>query len=166
MPVTNVRSEWVDGNLIFRSADGTEIARFDGTSDVLIVPGGTRSVRARFATSEVNSGAVILPAIPGFRYRVQDMAMIAVGGNAATADSVDILGTRTSGVKLMAGLVAGLTRSTLLRAGTATNGVILADGASFTAVDANTPITIGKTGSNLATATHVDVLITYVLEAA
>lgn len=167
MPVTNVKSEWVDGDLVFRAADGSEIARFAGTDNALIAQGGARSVRARFATSEVNSGAVILPAIPGYQYRLQDMALIAVGGNAATADSVDILGTQAaSGVKLMRGLIAGLTRSTLLRAGTATNGVILADGASFVACDANTPLTIGKTGSNLATATHVDVLITYVLEAA
>jgi hypothetical protein len=62
--------------------------------------------------------------------------------------------------------VAGLTQSNLLRAGTATNGVILADGASFVANDVNTAITIIKDGSDLATATHIDALITYVLEAA
>jgi hypothetical protein len=93
------------------------------------------------------------------------MAMIAIGGNAATATSVDILGTQSaSSVKLMDGRVAGLTQSTLLRAGTATNGLILADGASFVANDVNTAITIAKTGSNLATATHIDVLLTYSIE--
>jgi hypothetical protein len=60
---------------------------------------------------------------------------------------------------------AGLTRSTLLRIGTATNGVILADGASFVANDANTAITIIKDGSDITTATHIDVLISFVVDA-
>jgi hypothetical protein len=40
----------------------------------------------------------------------------------------------------------------------------LADGASLTALDANTAVTIGKTGGTLATATHVDVLLDYTAE--
>jgi hypothetical protein len=56
--------------------------------------------------------------------------------------------------------IAGLTRSAVLRAG-ATNATVLADGASFSECDANTAITIGKTGGDLATATHIDVLLTY-----
>jgi hypothetical protein len=43
---------------------------------------------------------------------------------------------------------------------------VLAGGASFEACDANTAITVGKTGSSLATATHVDFLIDYVVEPA
>lgn len=112
-------------------------------------------------TAQVNAGLVLLPALPGFRYRLHDMAMIAVGGNAATATSVDILGTQSaSAVKLMDGRVAGLTQNTLLRAGTATNGLILAAGASFDLCDANTAISVGATGT-LATATSVRVLLTY-----
>lgn len=156
MPVTRVKSHWSGGNLIFTEETGHR----------LILPNVVYALRKRFTTMQVNAGAEILPAIPGFAYRMQDMALIAVGGAAATTTSVDILGTRTTGVKLMAGLVAGLGQSVLLRAGAATNGVILADGASFTAVDANTAITIGKTNSDLATATHIDVLLTYVIEAA
>lgn len=120
--------------------------------------------RERFTIAQVNAGATLLNAVPGFKYRMTDMAMIAVGGAAAAATTVDILGTRSAAsVKLMASAVAGLTQSTLLRAG-ATNGTILADGASFTELDANTAITVGKTGSAITTATHIDFLISYVLE--
>jgi hypothetical protein len=95
---------------------------------------------------------------------VVDLALIAIGGNAATADGVLVRGTQSAAVvKLMDAKVAGLTQSTLLRIGTATNGVVLADGASFVANDANTAITIIKDGSDLATATNIDVLLSYVL---
>lgn len=155
--VALVQSKFVGGNLQF-----SEIG-----SGRLVLPNVVYQARQRFTAAEVNAGATMLAALPGFKYRVVDAALIAIGGNAATADSVDILGTQAeSGVKLMAGLVAGLTRSTLLRAGAATNGVILADGASFTACDANTAITVGKTGGSLATATHVDVLLSYAIDAA
>ena len=132
------------------------------------IPGLVYHTRARFSAAEVNAGDTIVAAPgAGWKLRLVDAALIAIGGNAATADSVDILGTASaSGVKLMAGLVAGLTRSTLLRAGAATNGVILADGASFTALDEDTAITIGKTGSNLATATHIDALVSYQVQEA
>jgi hypothetical protein len=121
-------------------------------------------LRTRVTTAQVNSGATLLPALPGLKYRVQDMALIAIGGAAATATSVDIIATQSaSGVNLLAAAVAGLTQNTLLRAG-ATNAAILAAGASFVANDANTAITIGKTGSSLATATHIDVLLTYTIE--
>ena len=124
--------------------------------------GGVAHVhRHRVSTAEVNAGHELLPAISGYKYRIHDVALIAIGGNAATATTVDVLGTQSaSGVKLLAAAVAGLTRSTVLRAG-ATNAAVLADGASFTECDANTAITIGKTGSDLATATHIDVLLTY-----
>lgn len=121
-----------------------------------------KHVRRRFTTAEVNAGVTLLPAKAGVKYRMCDAIMIAIGGNAATATSVDILGTQSAAsVKLVAGAVAGLTQSAVARAG-ATNISVLADGASFVDNDVNTAITVGKTGSNLATATHVDVLLSYV----
>lgn len=122
-----------------------------------------RSLRTRVTTANVNAGATLLPAIPGYKYRVHDVALISIGGNASGATTVDILGTQTSSVKLLAAAVAGLTQHTLLRAG-ATNATILNAGASFVANDANTAITIGKTGSDLATSTHIDVLLLYTIE--
>jgi hypothetical protein len=125
---------------------------------------GVRSLRQRVATADINTGLTLLPAIPGRRYRLVDCSMIAIGGGAATATSVDLRGTQSASVvNLVANAVAGLTQNTLLRAG-ATNSAILAAGASFVPCDVNTAITIGRTGSNLATATHVDVIVQYEVE--
>ncbi len=176
------------GNLVYAAAGGKvaatgtvvegialETSTADGDIiEVMSVAGGGLSgqqtaaqvLRSRVTTANVNAGATLLPAVPGFKYRIQDMTMIAIGGAAATATTVDILATQsTSSVKLLAVAVAALTQSAVVRAGAA-NATVLADGASFVANDTNTAITIGKTGSSLATATHIDVLITYVLEAA
>lgn len=125
-----------------------------------------QTIRKRFTTAEVNAGAEILPAVAGYKYRMVDAYLIAIGGNAATATSVDILATLSeSSRNLITAAVAGLTRSAVARAG-ASNIAVLADGASFTANDANTAITIGVGGDPLATATHIDVCFSYVLEAA
>ena len=125
-----------------------------------------RVFRGRFTTAQVNAGATVLAAVPGYKYRVQDASMIAIGGNAAVATTIDLLATQSSSsVKLVANAVAGLTQNTLLRAG-ATNSTILAGGVSFVENDTNTAITIGKTGSDMTTATHIDVLLTYELVAA
>lgn len=125
-----------------------------------------RSIRRRVTTAEVNAGINLLPALPGFRYRVIDCRMIAIGGAATTATTIDLNGTQaTASVKLVANAVAGLTQSALLRAGAA-NSAILADGASFAACDANTAIAVGRTGSNMTVATAIDVSVDYVVEAA
>jgi hypothetical protein len=144
-----------------------EAATTDGDVIEVLVSGdtgGVHHVRSRFTIAEVNAGATILAAVPGRAYRVCDMALISVGGAAGAVTTVDILGTQsTSSVKLLAAAQANLTQSALLRAG-GTGGTILADGASFVANDANTAITIGKTGSNVTTATHIDVLLSFVVE--
>lgn len=130
-------------------------------------------IRVRKTIAEVNAGSELLPARSGLKYRLHDFGMIAVGGAVTAATDVRVLGTRGgSSVALGVAAVAGLTQSTHLRAGTpfATAGtasiVLLADGASFTALDANTAVTCGKTGSAAATATHVDFLLTYSVEQA
>ena len=126
--------------------------------------GDIQHIRTRFTVAQINAGATLLPAVPGFAYRLVDAALIAVGGAASGATDVRILGTRAAGsVALLVAAIAALTQSALLRAGAA-NAVILADGASFTPLDANTAVTVGKTGGTLATATHVDVIASYVLE--
>lgn len=125
-----------------------------------------RIFRGRFTAAQVNAGATVIAAVPGYKIQLQDAAMIAIGGNAAAATTIDLLGTQSSSsVKLVANAVAGLTQNTLLRAG-ATNSAILAAGASFVDNDTNTALTISKTGSDMTTATHIDVLITYELVAA
>ena len=124
--------------------------------------------RFRATAAEVNAGLVLLPAVAGYKYRIADASMIAIGGAAATATSVDLLGTAaTSAVRPLVIAVAALTQNTLVRAGAA-NAVILAAGASFTALDANTSVSVTKQsgGGNLGTATHIDVLLSYVIEVA
>ena len=88
---------------------------------------------------------------------------IAVGGAAAAVTTVDVLGTQTTSQKLVAFAQANLTQSTVLTAG-GTGTTVLADGASFVANDAGTAVTVGKTGSDVTTATHIDVIFDYVLE--
>lgn len=124
--------------------------------------GGVKQVFREFTTAEVNAGADVLPAKTGIAYRLVDAAMIAVGGAASGATAVRLNGTQaTSVVQLVSNAVAGLTQNTLLRAGAA-NSTILAAGASFATCDAGAAITIDKSGSSLATATAIDVLLTYV----
>lgn len=121
-----------------------------------------QTFRKRFLTSEVNAGAELLPAVAGYKYQMTDCLCIAIGGAAATGDTVDVIGTVSTPRKLVAYAQASLTQSTVLRAG-GTGAAVLADGASFTPNDADTAITVGKTGSNFGTATHFDVIFSYVL---
>lgn len=52
MPVTKVKSRWVDGDLVFGKNDGTEIARFDESA-------GTLDITALAVGGTAISGAVI-----------------------------------------------------------------------------------------------------------
>lgn len=140
-------------------------------SGILVEFGVLKQQRTRVTAAQVNAGFTLLPAIPGVRWRVDDLKLIAIGGAASGATDVRLLGTRSgSAVALGIAAVAGLTQSTVLRLGTpfATAGtasiVALTDGASHTQLDANTAVTVGKTGGTLATATHVDVLLSYVAD--
>jgi hypothetical protein len=153
------------GVLEFFDSSNTFIYAIDPATQQVFGPSIVNFIRTQFTTAQVNAGATLLAAKPGYKYKMIDAAMIAIGGNAATVTTVDILATLSTSRKLMAGAQANLTQSTVIHAGE-TGGAVLADGASFTANDANTAITIGKTGSDLATATHIDVLFSYVVEAA
>ena len=120
--------------------------------------------RERVTVANINAGYTILPAILNYKYRIADMAMIAIGGAASGATDVRILGTQSAAsAALLITAIAALTQNTLVRAGAA-NATILAGGLSFVECDNNTAITVGKTGGSLATSTHVDFIITYALE--
>jgi len=118
------------------------------------------NIRHRVTTAEVNAGHTLITPPSGKKVRVIDCTLIAIGGNASGATTVDILDGAT---KLIAAAVAGLTQSAVLRAGAA-NADVLADGASFVVRAANATISIGKTGNDLATSTAIDVLLSYCLE--
>jgi len=121
------------------------------------------NVRQRFTIAQVNAGATLVAAVSGKSIRMVGCKAIAVGGAAGAVTTVDILGTSTTSRKLVAFAQANLTQSTVLADG-GTGGTVLADGASYTANDVNTAVTIGKTGSNVTTATHIDVIFVYVLQ--
>ena len=122
--------------------------------------------RFRKTIAQINAGATLLAAIAGFKYRLVDAYAIAIGGAVGSVTTVDLLGTQSSSsVKLVAFAQASLTEDTLLRAG-ASGAAILAGGVSFVACDVNTAITVGKTGSDVDTATDVDFVLTYALDEA
>jgi predicted RecA/RadA family phage recombinase len=120
-------------------------------------------LRKRVAVADVNAGATLVPAVPGRKPRLIDVATIAVGGAASAA--FNILATLTAERKLVSQAAVQSAQSALLRAG-ATGSTLLADGASFTANDANTAITIKKDAGDVGTATSIDVLLTFALDAA
>lgn len=166
MPAAKIKSAWTSlGSLAFSlKSSGAEVATFDAANGILRGLGLARSIRTRFTIAEVNAGATILAAITGRKYRLIDVLAISVGGAASAVTTVDILGTQgAAGVKLAAFAQASLTQSTVLRPGVA-GTTVLADGASFVQNDAATAVTIGKTGSSVATATHIDVVLTYAIE--
>ena len=136
-------------------ADEATITRLNVTDSLL-------STRKRFTIAEVNAGATLVPAITGKSIRMVNCKAIAIGGAAATVTTVDVLGTVSTARKLVAFAQASLTQSAVLTAG-GTGAAVLADGASYTANDVSTAITVGKTGGNVATATHIDVIFDYVV---
>lgn len=155
------------GSIIFLTYDPATAKWYPAVSSGTIATGAAvpQTIRVRTTTANVNLGATLLPAITGLKYRLTDMAMIAIGGNAATATTVDIKGTQSASVvKLFAVPVASLVRSDVVKPGAAAVSAPLADGACFTACDAATAITIGSTTNNLATATNIDTILTFCLD--
>jgi hypothetical protein len=167
MPIAKVKCKWDSGRQIFYdAASGSTIFVLDGPN-LLAIRGSGAILCQRFRNTiaEVNAGKTLLAALgAGYKYRLIDAYAISVGGAAAAVTTVDILGTQAAaGVKLVAFAQAQLTQSAIIRAG-GTGGTVLADGASFVACDANAAITIGKTGSNVTTATHIDAVLTYAID--
>ena len=122
--------------------------------------------RQRCTLAEVNAGVTLVEGLPHVAYRIVDWTMIAVGGNAETATSVDIIGTRSgSTVRPFVVAVGTLLQSAVVKPNSS-NVTVLADGASYTALDGDTSITLGvqSGGSALATCTHIDVILQYTAE--
>ena len=38
MPIANVKAEWIDGNQVFKTADGTVLLTFDAANSVVNIP--------------------------------------------------------------------------------------------------------------------------------
>lgn len=164
-----IGSKLVNGALTFFSkTTAADIATFDPASARYIDGTIVYQKRARVAVADIasGSGAEVLPAIAGYKYRLVAAKAIAIGGSAAAVTTVDLVGTLSASTrKLVAWAQASLTQSAVLREG-GTGATVLADGASYTANDANSAITLGRTGSAITTATHIDVVVEYAIEAA
>lgn len=157
-------SRWVSGNLVYFTASGTEIFRIDGVAGIFGQINTERTLRLRFTVAQVNAGATIVPALAGYKFRLTDLTMVAVGGNASGATAVVVQGVQAaSTVSLISAAVAALTQSAVVKPHTA-SVTVLADGASFVTCDANSALTVGKTGGSLATSTNIDVILTYAIE--
>jgi hypothetical protein len=125
-----------------------------------------KMLRVRVTLAQLNAGFTLLPAVLGFIYSLFDAVCLAVGGAATTGTSVNVIGTRAGApVQLLVVAVAALTQSAHVRAGAA-NAVILADGASWTPLDVNTPITVITVGAAMTVMTNLDVMLEYGLAAA
>lgn len=134
--------------------------------DVEVAFGVTKTIRARVTVAQLTAVFAILPALAGVRWRHVYSMFIAIGGNATSSTSVNLSGTVAAAtVELVVNAVAGLTRSTALLCGTA-NSVILADGASFTQMDANSAMVVKSVGGALTVATAIDVILDYVADPA
>lgn len=145
---------------------GKDTAKSVTRSGLSIDFGVAKNQRTRVTLAQINAGFTLLPAVPGVKWRLIDASVIAVGGNAAVGTSVNIVGTRSgAAVQLLVGAIAALTRSAIARMGAA-NMTVLADGASFTALDANTAVTCTTVGTAMTTSTAFDVSLTYVADAA
>lgn len=117
--------------------------------------------RQRFTAAQINAGADVVPAVPGRTPRLVSARMIAVGSAVTGATAIVLQGTRAAGaVALMSVPIAGLLQSALVEDGDA-GATLLADGASYTALDAGTAITITKTGGAAVVTTGVDVVVEY-----
>jgi predicted RecA/RadA family phage recombinase len=158
---------WYLGRYAKAKVSGQLVAIVDINKDPLpgTDTGAVLHVRRRCTIAEVNAGVTLIPAATGVKYRMVNAAMIAVGGAAAAHTTIDVIGTQSaSAVKLVAFAVAQTAQNTYLQPGV-TGAAILAGGVSYVANDVNTAITVGKTGSDVTTATHIDVLVSYVREA-
>jgi hypothetical protein len=125
--------------------------------------------RVRVTLAQINAGFELLPALAGYAYRLINWSLTAVGGAAATATSVDLIGTQAAAtVRPVVTAVSALAQSAVIGRGHA-NAVVLANGASLAPLDANTALTIGTqaaSAGNLATCTHIDVNLDYAIESA
>ena len=162
-----IKSRYVGSSLVFyHPTTNAELFRINpSVSGGYVMPGMEKHIRTRFTIAQVNAGATLLAAVTGFKYRMLSCKAISVGGAAGAVTTVDVLATQgAASVKLVAYAQASLTRSAVLTDGDAASAV-LADGASYVQNDAATAITVGKTGASVTTATHIDILFSYCLEA-
>jgi len=167
--------DWGNGNFVLTHSTGTLTLTTGAlalgahavtlNADQVVI-----SQRHRVTTTEMNNGHTLLAAVVGLKYRLIDISVITIGGNAAAtanATGIAVYGTQTNPVALYSAILAALLQHAVCKVNTA-NTSVLNSGASFTACDANAAITcraVSAGNYDLITATHFDVILTYALEA-
>jgi hypothetical protein len=162
---TTYFTKWAAGILKFYKRDtAVEFYAVDGNNADVLGTKQAKNLRTRLTVAQVNAGATtILAARAGYKYRMLDAKIIAVGGTTAAGTSIDIAATQGgSAALLVVAAAAAIGRSVVARDG-ASNVVVLADGASYIQNDVNTAITVAAVGT-FTGATHFDVILTYALE--
>lgn len=159
-------------NTDYPQGRGAPVSRF--IRDILVEFGVVKTFRQRFTIAQLTTAGLAFtscPALPGVRWRMCDLIMVAIGGNVTTSTSINVAGT-VAGVasEIAVTAAARLARSVINRMGTpfATAGAesitALADGASFVQMDANTALIAHSVGGTPTVATAVDMLIDYVAD--
>lgn len=127
-------------------------------------------LRTRVTLAEMNAGKTLLTAMPGVKYRLCDVKVIAIGGNTAAtaaATGLAIYGTRSgTSTALYTALLAALTENSVCQINTADTSVVAA-GALWQPNDRATAITcraVSAGAYDLITATHFDILLDFCLE--
>lgn len=138
--------------------------------DIEVAYGVTKTSRTRVTLAQLNAGFNLLPALVGVRWRLIAASFIAIGGAATSGTSVNLQGTVAAAtVQLWVVTIAALTQSTQLFSGVtpaAGTGTILANGASFTQMDANSALKVITVGSAMTVLTNLDVFLDYVADPA
>jgi len=131
-----------------------------------LVPGHIHVLRYRATVAVINAGFTLLTALVGFKYQLVECAAIAYGGAVSGLTALQVSGTQAgSAAVLFSYAQASLAQSTVLKTATA-GTTILADGASFAPCDAGAAVTVAKTGGSAATATGVDIIVSYTIQPA
>jgi hypothetical protein len=125
------------------------------------------SLRTRVTVAQLNAGQTLLAALTNYKYRIENVKVIAYGGalSSTNATHVEVRGTQSSSVVALFKVAkAQLGQSVLNTFGTAST-ILLNDGASTATCDQNAAITVNALGgSDFAGATGIDVILDYVVE--
>ena len=156
------------GNATVINLRGSQVSSNGSTVTVGPVTGSDLfNLRKRVLIADVNTGVTLLAAVPGVKYRLVNVGLIAYGGavTSTTATGAAVSATQSASVVAPYTVAkAQLTQSALNQFGTAST-TLLADGASTVANDANTAVTFKAAGgTDLAGATGIDVILTYTME--
>jgi len=99
--IANVKSKWVDGDLVFYAASGTEIARFDASAETfdiskMAIGGTTVSATAAEINKLSDSGAVVASGTQAAL--IADLGDSATGAQIATAVNAIIDAVQAFGI--------------------------------------------------------------------